>query len=62
MDDTVKNIKQLKIKGEVHAKYTIDKGIIYIKCIRDDYSEDRYVEFISKREPEKIHGVAYLNI
>lgn len=61
-------IKDLNINGIIHAKYIIDKEILYLKCLvnffKKDLTSSEYIciEIIKCIEEQKFKTVAYLNV
>jgi len=61
-------IKDLNINGIIHAKYTIDKNILYLNVIHKFFkkneteTEQICISIIRIIEEEKFNMVTYLNV
>lgn len=60
-------VKDLNINNIVHAKYIIDKGILYLNCTQKFFkkdlteSEQICIWLIKLIDEEKFNTVAYMN-
>lgn len=60
-------VRDLNINGIIHAKYVIDKGILYLNCIQKFFKKDLVeseqicIGLIKVTEEEEFKTVAYMN-